>query len=453
MSSRPLRFIHTSDWHLERPLSGVADVPDSLRAVFRDAPYLAAERVVDAALVEKVDFVLLAGDIIDVELAGPCGVAFLLRQFERLRERGIEVYWAGGRSDHPSRWPAAIALPDNVRRLSARRPEEAVYTRDQTPLARIAGLSRHRSRKMRAEDFWPDADGLPSIALAHGPVERTTLAARAMSYWALGGKHTPATLFDSPHVAHYCGSPQGRRPSETGPHGCTLVEIDDAARVRTRFIPTEVVHWRQQRITIDPTTTREALERSLVERARSFLAGAASSYVGWPSRPSHGDDAITAVTNAGASSGSKRDGLEGHPPSAAWLVSWTIAGHGPLIAALRHGPLAAELLAELRRQCGHATPVAWSVSLELEAASAAPPSWFERDSLLGDYLRSLAQFETNDGPSPALASRLDCLLDDRQRAGRAACVLAPAAETDRLRVLQKAAALGADLIGPEETLP
>lgn len=422
MSSRPLRFIHTSDWHLERPLSGVADVPDALRAVFLDAPYRAAERVIDAALVEKVDFVLLAGDVIDVELAGPCGVAFLLRQFERLREWRIQVYWAGGRTDHPSRWPAAIALPDNVRRLSARRPEEAVYVREQTPLARIAGLSRHRSRKVRAEDFWPDADGLPSIALAHGPVERTALTARAMSYWALGGKHTPATLFDSPHVAHYCGSPQGRRPSETGPHGCTLVEIDEAARVGTRFIPTEVVHWRQQRMTIDPTTTRESLERSLIERAQSFVAGAEPA------------------TRAAATTG-------------AWLVSWTIAGHGPLVGALRHGPLAAELLAELRRQFGHTAPVVWSVSLELEAASAAPPSWFERDSLLGDYLRSLAQFETDDGPSPALTSRLGSLLDDRQLAGRAACVLASATEPDRLRVLQKAAALGADLIGPEETLP
>ena len=413
MSSRPLRFIHTSDWHLERPLSGVADAPEPLRSLLCDAPYQAAERVVDAALAEKVDFVLLAGDLIDVERAGPRGVAFMRRQFARLHEWHVGVYWAGGRTDHPAHWPAALELPGNVRRFSARRPEEAVHARDETPLARIVGLSRHRARKVRAEDFWPDADGLPSIALAHGPVDRAALAARAMSYWALGGKHTPATLFDSPHVAHYCGSPQGRRPNETGPHGCTLVEIDDAARVQTRLIATDVVRWRQQQITIDAATTRESLERSLIERAQSFAAGAVS----------------------------------------AWLVSWTFAGHGPLIAALRHGPLAAELLAELRRHFGNSTPLVWSVSLELEAAAAVPPGWFERDSLLGDYLRSLAQFETDGDPNLGLATRLESLLDDAQRRGRAACVLAPSGEADSLRVLQKAAALGADLIGDEETMP
>ncbi|MGH7192350.1 MAG: hypothetical protein ACREJM_02315, partial [Candidatus Saccharimonadales bacterium] len=124
----------------------------------------------------------------------------------------------------------------------------------------------------------------------------------------------------------------------------------------------------------------------------------------------------------------------------------------PLIAALRNGPLATELLATLRRQFGQATPVVWSVALDLEAAAAVPHGWFERDSLLGDYLRSVAELESDDGAA-VFNSRLASLLDDSQRAGKGACVLADTSPTERLRVLQKAAALGADLIGSEETSP
>ena len=42
MPASPFRFIHASDFHLERPLMGVADVPDHLRDLFLESPYTAA---------------------------------------------------------------------------------------------------------------------------------------------------------------------------------------------------------------------------------------------------------------------------------------------------------------------------------------------------------------------------------------------------------------------------
>ena len=46
MSTRPFRFVHASDFHLEQPLMGVAEVPDHLRELFLDAPYAAARQAV-----------------------------------------------------------------------------------------------------------------------------------------------------------------------------------------------------------------------------------------------------------------------------------------------------------------------------------------------------------------------------------------------------------------------
>ena len=114
MSNCPFRFIHASDFHLERPLMGVAEVPDHLRELFLEAPYTAARRVFDAALAEDANFVVLSGGIVVPPDTGPRGPLLLAEQFARLAERGIGVYWAGSPIDPPEAWPAAVKLPQNV---------------------------------------------------------------------------------------------------------------------------------------------------------------------------------------------------------------------------------------------------------------------------------------------------------------------------------------------------
>ena len=84
MSGQSFRFLHASDFHLEEPLGGLAEVPPHLGELFLDAPFTAAERVFDVAVRERVDFVILSGDILEPTLAGPRGISFLLNQFATL---------------------------------------------------------------------------------------------------------------------------------------------------------------------------------------------------------------------------------------------------------------------------------------------------------------------------------------------------------------------------------
>ena len=60
-----MKFIHTADIHLDSPLSGLAaykDAPaDLLRTVTRDA----FSHLVDEAIEEAVDFMVIAGDLHD----------------------------------------------------------------------------------------------------------------------------------------------------------------------------------------------------------------------------------------------------------------------------------------------------------------------------------------------------------------------------------------------------
>ena len=177
MSNWPFRFVHASDFHLELPPLGLAEVPEHLTELFIESAYWAAEKVFEAVLAEEAELLVLSGDILHAERTGPRGPLFLVEQFARLAERDIPVYWAGGRVDPPEAWPSAITLPGNVHVFPRDRLEEFMHERDGTPLVRLMGVSRHRQRRIRASDFDADPGGLYSIALVHGTAEPAALKA------------------------------------------------------------------------------------------------------------------------------------------------------------------------------------------------------------------------------------------------------------------------------------
>src|SRR5688572_18934657 len=137
--TQPLRLVHASDFHLELPLYGLAEIPDHLRELLIEAPYQAAEQVFETALAEDVDGVLLAGDVLNVDRAGPPAIVLLLDQFSRLGDRGIQVYWAGGAVDVPDLWPRSVALPENVHVFAIGRVETLDLVRSSETIARVQG--------------------------------------------------------------------------------------------------------------------------------------------------------------------------------------------------------------------------------------------------------------------------------------------------------------------------
>ena len=186
MSNRPLRFIHASDLHLEQPASGIAEVPEHLREVLVEAPFWAAERLFETVLAEEAELLILSGDVIDPTRSGPYGPLFLVSQFERLAERKIEVYWAGGRSDPPAAWPTFAPLPPNVHVFPCDRLEQFLHERDGGPAVRLIGVSRPRtesripteSRKRTDPSFIIHHSSFPpsptvrlSIAVFHGKAD------------------------------------------------------------------------------------------------------------------------------------------------------------------------------------------------------------------------------------------------------------------------------------------
>jgi exonuclease SbcD len=404
--TQPLRLVHASDLHLERPLYGLADVPDHLRDLFIEAPYQAAEQVFETALAEDADAVLLAGDVLHVDHAGPPAIVLLLDQFARLGDRGIPVYWAGGVVDVPDTWPRSVALPPNVHVFPVGRVETLDLARSGETIARMQGTSCREDGEVETRGFHRDAHGLFTIGVAHGTSDSAGREGDRVHYMALGGRHLQQTVDHEPGLAHFCGTPQGRGPSETGPHGCTVVTVDDNGRAKTKFVATDAVRWIDQALEVSASTKQEQLHDRMVERLEKLRA--------------------------------QHAGID-------LFVRWTVRGAGPLVNRLRPDGLADELLVDLRRRFGERSPVAWSVSIACDSPLSVPAEWYDQETCLGDFLREVREFELHDH----LALDLHQFLPDDVRSDQLKAVASVETADERVELLCRAAKLGVDLL----TLP
>jgi len=349
MAGQHFRFLHAGDFALHEPIEAVADAPAGVRDLLIDAPLLAAERVFGTAIEERVDFVVLSGDLVDLKRATPRAIAFLLEQFQRLDGQGIAVYWAGGKHDPPQDWPSVAKLPKSVQVFSALEPEELSHFRGDRPVANLVGRSWHGTTLANVGKLAHDSDGLTTIAVAYGQGDAHELVEQEVDYWALGGQAQRQTLGTAHRVIHYPGSPQGRSRAECGPHGCTLVHVASDRTVRTQFIATDAIRWHSEEIQVEKDAAHGDVRRQLAERVKLLRSSA-------DERP--------------------------------LLVSWKLIGIEHLARPTKRHELAAELLSWLRKEFGPAKPTLWSVGVDFESP-ALPAEWLEEDSMVGDFLRSL----------------------------------------------------------------
>lgn len=405
MPGPAFRFLHTSDWLLHQVCYGFADVPEPLRDALIDAPYQAAERVFDAAVAEQVSFVLLCGDILNPLEAGPRGIAFLIQQFERLQQHGISVYWAGGRCDLPERWPTGAALPSNVTVFPKGRVEEIAHFVDEQHACTLAGRSWSGKGRIDPGEFVAEYAPLGDfrIGVAHGEVDGETLAAFAVNYWALGGQRRPQVLYEHPeNAAVFPGTPQGRSPEDQDAHGCTVVTVDAERHLQVQHVPLDGLRWRTERLTLTEGTTRKDIERRLRERGQQLALESGERPV---------------------------------------LVTWRLEAHGRLAANLRHGGVAAELKQMLNQTLGTGAPCIWTLEIDVPPQGELPAYWYDEDSILGDFLRAVRQFQGEQQPLRLheFANRkdLDAALHD----------LLQVSETQqRSDLLREVALLGAELL-------
>jgi DNA repair exonuclease SbcCD nuclease subunit len=404
MSGQHFRFLQAGAFELDQPLAGLTEIPEPLTELLIDAPFSAAQKVFDAAIEERVDFAVLNGDLIDLARPSARAIAFLLDNFERLDTHGITVYWACGKGEQPQDWPVAAALPGRVHQFSVTQPEELSHFRGERPVANIVGRSWHGTTSFQVGEFKTDDDGLPTIVIANGQNDLARMGEQAVDYWALGGQKQRQTMGSAQKVVHYAGSPQGRTPEETGPHGATLVHVSADRTIRTQFAPTDAMRWHTERVAIEDEATLESVRKVLADRVKQLRAEA-------DSRP--------------------------------LIVTWKLRGGAHLAGPAGRRDLAAEWQEWLRKDffLSGNKPTLWTQAVELDQPEL-PEEWFEEESMLGDFLRNLRLLAA-DSPGEL---RLGQEIPEHQR-GPALASLVQWTEEEYRGVVYEAGLTGAQLLG------
>jgi DNA repair exonuclease SbcCD nuclease subunit len=105
------KFIHTADLHLDAPLKSLALKDQGLAEMVGNATRRALETIVDLCIEEKVDALVIAGDLYDGDMRSMKTAAFLLSELERLNKSGISVFIIKGNHDAESVLTRELAFP------------------------------------------------------------------------------------------------------------------------------------------------------------------------------------------------------------------------------------------------------------------------------------------------------------------------------------------------------
>ena len=280
LRSMTVRFIHASDLHIDSPLIGLDRYPGAPAGELRSATRAALANLVDLAIAEKADFLVLAGDLYDGDWTDFNTGLYFRIQMARLRDAGVPVFVVKGNHDAESQITRTLTAPDNVVEF----PSSHAHTHTLPHL----GVALHgRSFRDRAtvDDLaaeYPDAiPGMLNVGLLHtsldgrpyhdpyAPTRLDVLRRKGYDYWALGHVHAREVICERPRVV-YSGNPQGRHARETGAKGCELVEWD-GKKLSAQPVALDAVRWAQLSITADAMDGISAFQQHAIDR----LAGLA----------------------------------------------------------------------------------------------------------------------------------------------------------------------------------
>ncbi len=288
MPDRPkshcMRFLHTADLHIDSPLRGLGRFDGAPLDRLRGATRRALERLVDLAIDEQVDFVLVAGDLYDRDWQDFHTGLFVRAQMVRLGKHDIRVFMVQGNHDAQGVITRQVPWPENVKILSSRSCE-SVRLDD---LGVVIHGHSFPNREV-PEDLVPGypmaVPGLFNIGLLHtsltgmeghdtyAPTDLATLKSRGYDYWALGHVHARQVVSEHPRVV-FPGNLQGRHAREVGAKGCELVEVRGGAAIEARFVPLDVVRWHHLQLDLKLVTSLDALSRQVTAALQRLVADA-----------------------------------------------------------------------------------------------------------------------------------------------------------------------------------
>lgn len=249
------KFLHTADIHLDSPQLNL-DQYDGAPVGLRNSTRQALDNLVELAIRERVQFVLIAGDLYDGDCRNFNTPLHFRRQMNQLREHGIRVFIIQGNHDAESRMQRAFALqlPDHVRLMDTRRPE-TIRLDDVQVAIHGQGFATRDVQEDLSPHYPAPLRGWLNIGMLHtscgtyeaharyAPSTIAGLTHKGYDYWALGHIHKRETLAGPEPWIVYPGNPQGRHIREDGPRGCVVATVETDRITKVRWHDVDVLRW------------------------------------------------------------------------------------------------------------------------------------------------------------------------------------------------------------------
>ncbi len=362
----PFTFLHAADLHLDSPFKSMAKAPEAVRARLRESTFAAFRNLVDAAKREKVDFVVLAGDLYDAADRSLKAQLRLQRGLAELSDGGIEVFAVHGNHDPESGRQAMLEPPPGFFAFGSGEVGcLPAHTREGEVAAHVYGISYAKAfetdnlaRRFKIKAGAPyhiavlhaNVDGDPSHD-NYAPCKLDELAASGFDYWALGHVHGRRVLREYPHVV-YPGNLQGRSVRETDGRGAYVVRVSSSGEAELKFLDVADVLWREAAVSIEGIEREDQLKDRLLTAAQELTVGASGRPV---------------------------------------VARLRLEGRGSLHERLAEPPIVEAWLEELREWIGMPedaeAPWLWLDALAVRTSAPKSDALAEEDGFVGELLR------------------------------------------------------------------
>jgi len=230
-----VRFLHTADLHLDSPLRSLASRNSELRTVLEDSSRSMLRRLIDTAIEESVDALLIAGDLFDGNLKDVRTAKLLEKELRRLNSAEIPAFIIWGNHDAEARLVDILHLPENVHTFDG--SGGYLPFADEQAFVHAVSFSKRKAPGSLLGKFGPPVSGAFNIGMLHtsltgsdghnnyAPCSVQELIDMGYDYWALGHIHKRQVHNVNPAIV-MPGNPLGRHINEDGKRSISLVTLE-----------------------------------------------------------------------------------------------------------------------------------------------------------------------------------------------------------------------------------
>lgn len=222
-----VKILQFGDLHLDAPFTSLSD-EDGMPQIRRQELKRALGRIVELARSEKVDMVLVCGDLFEYSYVSRATVNYITAQFSKIIDIPVMIIPGNHDPITPDSYYSCFSWPSNVHILSS---ENAGFFDPGTGTRVYGSLSQAEhldNNKINILMYHGTLD-MPFSQDTYQPVSSELIDSYGFDYCALGHFHTKIRGAGSRKRIYNAGSPEPLGFDEEGSHGVFIADIDKPA--------------------------------------------------------------------------------------------------------------------------------------------------------------------------------------------------------------------------------